>query len=146
MGQFTIAVLGGDGIGPEVTDEAARVLTAIGKRYHHTIHLTPALVGQAAIEAEGAAISDATMALCQRSDAISSGRSAARAWDDRTPKRSRRARCFGCVKNWNSSPTCAQSVHSPRCGRLRHQARGAARRGHAGGARTDRRPLLRQAQ
>ncbi|HKV85755.1 MAG TPA: isocitrate/isopropylmalate family dehydrogenase, partial [Ktedonobacterales bacterium] len=70
MGQFTIAVLGGDGIGPEVTKEATRVLSAICQRYHHTIHLTPALVGQAAIEAEGAAISDETMALCQRSDAI----------------------------------------------------------------------------
>jgi len=70
MSQFTVAVLGGDGIGPEVTAEAARVLEAALRRAGHTVILQEALVGQAAIEAEGAAISDATMALCQRSDAI----------------------------------------------------------------------------
>ena len=70
MSRFTVAVLGGDGIGPEVTAEAARVLEAALRRAGHSVTLTEALVGQAAIEAEGAAISDATMALCQRSDAI----------------------------------------------------------------------------
>ena len=70
MGEFNIAVLGGDGIGPEVTTEAARALEAVGRRYQHTFHLTEALVGQAAIAAEGEAISDQTMEICQRSDAI----------------------------------------------------------------------------
>lgn len=70
METYTIAVLGGDGIGPEVTDEAVRALEAIGRKYQHTIHLSRALVGQAAIEAEGQAISDQTIELCQRSDAI----------------------------------------------------------------------------
>ncbi len=70
MGTFTIAVLPGDGIGPEVTEQALRVLAAVGKRYGHTFSTTQALVGIAAIEAEGDAISDATMELCQGSDAI----------------------------------------------------------------------------
>jgi 3-isopropylmalate dehydrogenase len=70
MGSYSIAVLGGDGIGPEVTDEATRVLRAVAKRFGHTIHLKQALVGQAAIVGEGEAISDETMALCQKSDAI----------------------------------------------------------------------------
>ena len=70
MGEFNIAVLGGDGIGPEVTEEAARALEAVAGAYQHTMRLSRALVGQAAIEAEGQAISDATMELCQRSDAI----------------------------------------------------------------------------
>lgn len=70
MGAFTIVVMAGDGIGPEVTTEAARVVEAVGKRFGHTFDLHAALVGQAAIEAEGAAISDETMALCQRADAI----------------------------------------------------------------------------
>src|SRR5262249_53475615 len=60
----------GDGIGPEVTAEAARVLQAIAKRFGHKLKLREALVGQAAIVVEGAAISDATMELCQQSDAI----------------------------------------------------------------------------
>ena len=70
MSLFTVAVLGGDGIGPEVTAEAARVLETALRRAGHRVKLTEALVGQAAIEIEGEAISEKTMALCQRSDAI----------------------------------------------------------------------------
>ncbi|MBF6591438.1 MAG: 3-isopropylmalate dehydrogenase, partial [Ktedonobacterales bacterium] len=70
MESFTIAVLGGDGVGPEVTAQAVDVLRAVGERYHHTFEVREALVGQAAIAREGEAISDETMALCQRSDAI----------------------------------------------------------------------------
>ncbi len=70
MGTYTIAVLPGDGIGPEVTEQAMRVLQRVANRYGHTFNTTQALVGVAAIEAEGDAISDATMQLCQGSDAI----------------------------------------------------------------------------
>ncbi len=70
MGAFEIAVMGGDGIGPEVTSEAVRALHAVGKHFGHTFTLRDALVGQAAIDAEGAAISEETMALCQQVDAI----------------------------------------------------------------------------
>lgn len=70
MGNFSIAVLAGDGIGPEVIEQAVRVLENIGKRYSHTFNLDNALVGVAAIEAEGDAISDSTMQLCLQSDAI----------------------------------------------------------------------------
>ncbi|MDQ2714429.1 MAG: 3-isopropylmalate dehydrogenase [Chloroflexota bacterium] len=70
MGTYTIAVLAGDGIGPEVTEQALRVLQAIAARYGHIFNTQRALVGIAAIEAEGDAISDATMELCQRSDAV----------------------------------------------------------------------------
>src|SRR5256714_12966076 len=67
---YTITILPGDGIGPEVTEQAVRVLQAVASRYGHTFNIIWALVGLAAIEAEGAAISDATMQLCRRSDAI----------------------------------------------------------------------------
>ncbi len=70
MGAFEIAVLGGDGIGPEVTAEAVRALEAIGQRFGQRFTLHEALVGQAAIDAEGVAISEQTMALCQRVDAV----------------------------------------------------------------------------
>ena len=68
MGTYTIAVLPGDGIGPEVIGQAVRVLQTVADRFGHTFVTTKALVGVAAIEAEGDAISDATMELCQRSD------------------------------------------------------------------------------
>jgi 3-isopropylmalate dehydrogenase len=70
VGTYNIAVLAGDGIGPEVTEQAVLVLSAIADRYGHTFVLHSALVGAAAINAEGEAISDETMALCQRSDAL----------------------------------------------------------------------------
>ena len=70
MGTYSIVVLPGDGIGPEVVEQGVRVLQAVGTRFGHTFHLQHALVGGAAIEGEGEAISDATMALCQRSDAL----------------------------------------------------------------------------
>jgi 3-isopropylmalate dehydrogenase len=70
MGHYTIAVLAGDGIGPEVTAEAVRALEAVGRRFGHRFESRSALVGAAAVAGEGEAISDTTMALCQRSDAI----------------------------------------------------------------------------
>ena len=70
MGTYTIVVLPGDGIGPEVTEQAMRVLQRVASRYGHTFNTTQALVGVVAIETEGDAISDATMQLCQGSDAI----------------------------------------------------------------------------
>lgn len=70
MGTYSIVVLPGDGIGPEVVTQAVRVLQSVEKRFGHTFQLQQALVGVAAIEAEGEAISDATMDLCQKSDAL----------------------------------------------------------------------------
>jgi len=67
---YAIAVLAGDGIGPEVTAQGVRVLEAVAERFGHYFKMTEALVGVAAIEAEGDAISHATMRLCQESDAI----------------------------------------------------------------------------
>src|SRR5579863_2477958 len=70
MGTYTITVLPEDGIDPEVTEQAEGVLQKVGRRFGHTFNTTHALVGVCAIEAEGDAISDATMQLCQQSDAI----------------------------------------------------------------------------
>ncbi|MBE3560889.1 MAG: 3-isopropylmalate dehydrogenase [Ktedonobacteraceae bacterium] len=70
MGSYTITVLAGDGIGPEVTEQALRVLHVVADRFGHTFTIHRAPVGLAAIEAEGSAISDATMEMCSRSHAI----------------------------------------------------------------------------
>lgn len=70
MGEYHVAVLPGDGIGPEVTAQAVRVLRAVGECFGHTFTLEEALVGQVAIEREGVAISEATLALCARCDAV----------------------------------------------------------------------------
>lgn len=70
MSAATITVLPGDGVGPEVTDAALDVLDAVGQRFDHTFALQEMLVGQAAIDEEGEAISDTTFDACVDSDAV----------------------------------------------------------------------------
>jgi 3-isopropylmalate dehydrogenase len=65
-----IAVLAGDGIGPEVAAQGVRVLRAVAESYGHIFELEPALVGGAAIDATGNPLPDETLRLCQRADAI----------------------------------------------------------------------------
>src|SRR5580658_3482795 len=61
-----IAVLGGDGIGPEVTAEAVKVLGATGAKFE----FEEALVGGAAYDATGHPLPDKTLDLCKRADAV----------------------------------------------------------------------------
>ena len=65
-----IAVLAGDGIGPEVIKQAHKVLEAISHRYNHTFTYDSALVGAAAIDATGDPLPTETIEACELSDAI----------------------------------------------------------------------------
>lgn len=65
-----IAILPGDGIGPEVTAQALKVLKAVGNVYNHQFELQEALVGAAAIDATGDPFPEETEKVCQDSDAI----------------------------------------------------------------------------
>jgi 3-isopropylmalate dehydrogenase len=49
MAKFKIVVTAGDGIGPEVVDEAVKVLKAVGKKYGHTFDMRNELIGGVAI-------------------------------------------------------------------------------------------------
>ena len=51
--KLNIALLAGDGIGPEVIDQAVKVCNAIAEKYNHEIDWSPALTGAAASEAGG---------------------------------------------------------------------------------------------
>ena len=68
--QATIALLPGDGIGPEVIDAAARVLDAIGDRFHHTFTLTRWPVGAVALRNGDPPLPAATRAACVSADAV----------------------------------------------------------------------------
>jgi 3-isopropylmalate dehydrogenase len=76
-----IAVLPGDGIGPEVTREAVRVLRAVAEHYHHEFGLEEALVGGAAIDATGQPLPDATLELCRKAEAVLLGAVGGPKWD-----------------------------------------------------------------
>ena len=65
-----IAVLPGDGIGPEVMREAVSCLAAIGRRYQHELGFEEAPVGAAAIDATGMPLPPATLALAKAADAV----------------------------------------------------------------------------
>lgn len=65
-----IALLAGDGIGPEVMDQAVKVCNAIADKYQHQINWTPALTGAAAIDAVGEPYPDGTHAICEAADAV----------------------------------------------------------------------------
>ncbi len=65
-----IAVLPGDGVGPEVIKQAIKVLNVITKKYHHEFSYKYGLIGHAAIEKTGNPFPDETKNLCDTSDAI----------------------------------------------------------------------------
>jgi 3-isopropylmalate dehydrogenase len=65
-----IAVLGGDGIGPEVTEEAVKVLAAAADCYGFSLEYERAIVGAAAVSAGKHCLPDETLKLCKDSDAI----------------------------------------------------------------------------
>jgi 3-isopropylmalate dehydrogenase len=67
---FNVAVLAGDGIGPEVMREAIKVLRVVEQKFALSLHLAEAPVGWAGLDAAGKALPDDTLALCGKSDAI----------------------------------------------------------------------------
>ncbi len=65
-----IAILPGDGVGPEVVAEGVRCLQAVAQRFNHQFELQEARVGGAALDADGDPLPAATLELCRRADAI----------------------------------------------------------------------------
>lgn len=80
--QFNLAVLPGDGVGPEVTSEAIKVLQAVGKGFNHNFNLRYGQIGGAAIDEEGVAISKDTLKMCRRCDAVLLGAVGGPKWDN----------------------------------------------------------------
>jgi 3-isopropylmalate dehydrogenase len=68
--KLKIAILAGDGIGPEVTREAQNILTAVAEAGGHEFTYTPALIGGVAITAHGTPLPQATIDACLDSDAV----------------------------------------------------------------------------
>lgn len=85
MKTYNIAVLAGDGIGPEVMAEALKVLDAVSQKFGFAINTQSALVGGAAIDAHGEALPAATLDLCKQSDAILFGSVGGPKWTSLPP-------------------------------------------------------------
>ncbi len=86
MADSLIIVLPGDGIGPEVTTEAARVLQVVGERFGHRFVLEEHLAGGASIDARGVPISDETMHRCAGAAVVLLGAVGGPKWDNPSAK------------------------------------------------------------
>jgi 3-isopropylmalate dehydrogenase len=83
--EYRIAVLPGDGVGPEVVAEGVKVLHQVATQYDMRLTLHEGLVGGAAIDATGEPLPQATLQLCQGSDAILFGSVGGPRWDNLPP-------------------------------------------------------------
>jgi len=80
--QAVIAVLAGDGIGPEVVAEGLKVLRAVASRFGHQFSFHEALIGGCAIDVTGSPLPAETVAVCRAADAILLGAVGGPKWDD----------------------------------------------------------------
>jgi 3-isopropylmalate dehydrogenase len=79
---FTITVLPGDGIGPEVLAEAVKVMEAAGRRFGHSFETKHGRVGGNAIDEFGTPLPKETLEMCHDTDAILFGAVGGPKWDD----------------------------------------------------------------
>ena len=85
MPTYKIAVLPGDGIGPEVMVEARRVLAVVEKKFALAFEYTEARVGGIAIDVDGKALPETTLRVCRESDAILFGSVGGPKWESLPP-------------------------------------------------------------
>ncbi len=73
MAEFNIALIPGDGIGPEVVSAAVTVLDAVSEKYGHKFNFTKVYMGGCAIDKFGVPLPDETIDICKKSDAVLMG-------------------------------------------------------------------------
>ena len=89
MTTHRICLLPGDGIGPEITAEAVKVLDAIGEKHGVSWEFTEALLGGAAIDATGTALPEATLEAAHAADAVLLAAIGGPKWDTTDPAKPR---------------------------------------------------------
>ncbi len=95
MKTYNITLLKGDGIGPEIVDQAVKVLDAVGEKYGFTVKYTEALIGGAAIDATGEPLPQATIDACLASDSVLLGAVGGYKWDGLSGKQRPEAGLLG---------------------------------------------------
>lgn len=114
-----IAVLPGDGIGPEVMEQALRVLAVVEKRFGISLEKTTAPVGGAAIDLVGRALPEETVAICRESDAVLFGSVGGPRWETLPPEEQPERgallplrKIFGLFANLRPAIVFPQLVHA----------------------------------
>lgn len=80
--EFNIATIPGDGIGPEVVNEAVKVLNKIGDKFNHKFNFTEVLAGGIAIDKTGNPLPQETINICKKSDSVLLGAVGGPKWDN----------------------------------------------------------------
>ena len=86
MSEFNIAVIKGDGIGPEIVEGAETVLDAVSEKYGHKFNYTDVYMGGCAIDKFGEPLPQETIDICKKSDSVLLGAVGGPKWDN-CPKR-----------------------------------------------------------
>ena len=89
--EYKLAVIPGDGIGPDVVEQTLLVLDKVGEKFGHTFHYQKVLAGGCAIDATGGCLPQETIDVCKASDAVLLGAVGGWKWDtlpgDQRPER-----------------------------------------------------------
>lgn len=80
--EFNIAVIPGDGIGPDVMEQAIKVLEKIGEKFNHIFKFTEVLAGGCAIDKTGNPLPQETIDICKKSDSVLLGAVGGPKWDN----------------------------------------------------------------
>ena len=81
-----VMLLPGDGVGPEVVEQAVRILEAVGKKFNHQFSFESGLIGGCSIDQNGLSLTDETVEKCKRSSAVLMGAVGGPKWDDPSAK------------------------------------------------------------
>ena len=84
---YRIALLKGDGIGPEIVDEAVKVLDKIGQKYGHKFEYTQGYLGGESIDRYGVPLTKETTEICKNSDSVLLGAVGGPEWDNIEPEK-----------------------------------------------------------
>jgi 3-isopropylmalate dehydrogenase len=82
---FKVAVLPGDGIGPEVMKQAIKILNRVSEKYNTKFEFTFADIGGIAIDNHGTPLPESTLKICEASDAILFGSVGGPKWENLPP-------------------------------------------------------------
>ena len=79
---YNIAVVKGDGIGPEIVSEAMLVLDKVGEKFGHSFNFQEVLAGGCSIDKNGIPLTDETIEICKNADSVLLGAVGGPKWDD----------------------------------------------------------------
>ena len=100
-----IALIKGDGIGPEIVDQAVRVLDKICEKYGHTFHYQRVLMGGESIDATGLPLTDQALADAKASDAVLLGSVGGPSGTTSPDTFARKRACSKSARDWGCLPT-----------------------------------------